>query len=242
MAKIKMDVSEYEQMKENTRLLEKTLAKEEELNKKVKELQKEKIELLEDSKYQVQYITKTETYPKIAVKKPIEEIKQRFFRFFQNSQFHLATESYLNSEFFSVFFDVEEGESYNTEPEIITKGLDEVKAELKKEAIEELDKKSKKALEENKKLKEIKHSLRKSEKKNIDLTEEVQNQSNEISELLKKIEAKENKLQDFFIEENTLKSKINECLETNNFFIKSKIRKILKNSEKNNFIKKRDKI
>ena len=60
MAKIEMDVSEWDIMKENKALLEKSLETEKELNKEIKRLNEEKIEILELTKKKVvSYSTKT---------------------------------------------------------------------------------------------------------------------------------------------------------------------------------------
>ena len=60
MAKIEMDISEYEIMKENKKLLEDSLNKERELQKQVEQLTKDKIKALEDAKMKVVKITKSE--------------------------------------------------------------------------------------------------------------------------------------------------------------------------------------
>jgi len=59
MAKIEMDISEYEIMKENKLLLEKSLEKERELGKEIKGLQQEKLDALDKAKHQVVKIVKT---------------------------------------------------------------------------------------------------------------------------------------------------------------------------------------
>ena len=58
MAQIKMDVSEYETMKENAKLLQISLEREKELQAKIEALDKEKIKVLEDAKMQVIHIKK----------------------------------------------------------------------------------------------------------------------------------------------------------------------------------------
>ena len=60
MAEIKMDVTEYELMKDKARLLEESLKREKELNGQIAKLKDEKIQALEDAKYKVVTVTKTE--------------------------------------------------------------------------------------------------------------------------------------------------------------------------------------
>ena len=60
MAEIKMDISEYEIMKENKKLLENSLEKERELQKQIKKLTDEKVKALADAKMKVVKISRTE--------------------------------------------------------------------------------------------------------------------------------------------------------------------------------------
>jgi hypothetical protein len=60
MAKIEMDISEYEIIMENKKLLEESIQRERSLNDKIEELNKEKIKALEDAKMKVIKIEKTE--------------------------------------------------------------------------------------------------------------------------------------------------------------------------------------
>jgi hypothetical protein len=59
MGKIEMDLSEYDKMQENKRLLEASLDKERSLGDRIKELEEEKRKALEDSAHKVTKITKT---------------------------------------------------------------------------------------------------------------------------------------------------------------------------------------
>ncbi len=60
MAEIKMDISEYEIMKENKKLLENSLEKERELQEQIKKLNDEKTKVLENAKMKVVKISRTE--------------------------------------------------------------------------------------------------------------------------------------------------------------------------------------
>ena len=60
MAKIEMDISEYEAMKENKKLLENSLEKERGLQEQIKKLTDEKTKALEDAKMKVVKISKSE--------------------------------------------------------------------------------------------------------------------------------------------------------------------------------------
>ena len=53
MAEIKMDISEYEIMKENKTLLENALKREKQLNNEIKKLHEEKIQTFEDAKHKI---------------------------------------------------------------------------------------------------------------------------------------------------------------------------------------------
>ena len=68
MAQIKMDVSEYEAMKENKNLLEKSLENERALNEQVKQLTDEKTKALEDAKMKVVKVTRSEVRQHLIMK------------------------------------------------------------------------------------------------------------------------------------------------------------------------------
>lgn len=70
MAKIEMDVSEYEAMKEVKKLLEDSLEKERGLSEEIKTLQQEKLEALDKAKHQVVKIVKTSSEEYIYKKVP----------------------------------------------------------------------------------------------------------------------------------------------------------------------------
>lgn len=228
MAQIKMDVSEYEQMKENTTLLKQALEREKELSNKVEILNKEKIQILKDSDYQVQYITKHKIIQYVLAKRPIAQIVQRFKMLMEDSRnIHYITSEYMDNDFFEVFFEIKELKSYDSTPEIVTKGLDEVKVELREEEKEKLGKEFKEVLKENKKLRNINSKLLTTKKELNICNKEINSQSILLEDLQKD---KENKIiQICELEEQITKFK-NEillCLNNNTFFIKDKIRKIL---------------
>jgi hypothetical protein len=70
MAKIEMDVSEYEAMKEVKKLLEDSLEKERGLSEEIKTLQQEKLDALDKAKHQVVKIVKTSSEEYIYKKVP----------------------------------------------------------------------------------------------------------------------------------------------------------------------------
>jgi len=75
MAKIEMDVSEYDALRENEKLLETSLERERAMQNTIAELNKEKIKLLEDAKMKVVKVTKSEVAEYALIAQPIEHIK-----------------------------------------------------------------------------------------------------------------------------------------------------------------------
>lgn len=133
MAEIKMDVSEYEEMKKVQALLEDSLKRERSLQEENKRLVDEKIKALEDAKMNV---TKVE-------KKIIEE---HFYRPYSGYEWHYREPvrfmgceitEYEARNLVRLFFKREKKEK--VEKSISVHGLDEIKAELRKELKIEID-------------------------------------------------------------------------------------------------------
>lgn len=132
MAKIEMDISEYEIMKENKKLLEDSLNKERELQKQIDQLTKDKINALEDAKMKVVKITKSEVTEHLLRKRADETHTLR-------QLLHLLGIDYrycqINPDFIhidhlrDIFF--EKITSFSTPiEETTTCGLDEIRVEI----------------------------------------------------------------------------------------------------------------
>jgi len=74
MAKIEMDISEYESMKENKVLLEKSLEKERALQKEIKKLTDEKVEALEAAQRKIVKVSKKEVTEHLVFKRNAYDI------------------------------------------------------------------------------------------------------------------------------------------------------------------------
>jgi DNA-directed RNA polymerase subunit H (RpoH/RPB5) len=148
MAKIEMDLSEYEVIKENKKLLEASLQKERELQIEIKKLSEEKLKALEDAKMKVVKIIRTETREGKLIRKEDSRIIK--------SLMDLLGASPSNYEYFNrkismnslenVFF-----ESFYTttipKETVTTHGLDEITVELRAELKNEIDSEIKTKLE-----------------------------------------------------------------------------------------------
>lgn len=130
MAEIKMDVSEYEAMKENKALLEKALKEKDDLYAEIKKLNQEKIDALLEAKMKVVRVVRNEfAEHKLVIKSP-EEIMVDLNRMFRGEfgDYHNAVR-YLSD----IFFDRKPATSKSSTEEVTTQGLDDIKAELRKE-------------------------------------------------------------------------------------------------------------
>lgn len=141
MAKIEMDISEYEIMKENKKLLEDSLNKERELQKQVEQLTKDKIKALEDAKMKVVKITKSEITEHL-LRKRVDEtyVFRELLHVLGIDYRHIQCKpdsiriDYLQNIFF------EKVKSFSTPiEETTTCGLDEIKVEIREELKAKMD-------------------------------------------------------------------------------------------------------
>jgi len=141
MAKIEMDISEYEIMKENKKLLEDSLNKERELQKQVEQLTKDKIKALEDAKMKVVKITKSEVTEHLLRKRVDETYVFREllhvlgidYRYSQHKPDFIHIDHLQNT-----FFEKVKSFSMPIE-ETTTCGLDEIKVEIREELKAKMD-------------------------------------------------------------------------------------------------------
>lgn len=141
MAKIEMDISEYEIMKENKKLLEDSLNKERELQKQVEQLTKDKIKALEDAKMKVVKITKSEVTEHLLRKRVDDTYIFREllhvlgvdYRYLQHKPDLIHIDHLRN-----VFFEKTTQFSMPRE-ETTTYGLDEIKVEIREDLKAKMD-------------------------------------------------------------------------------------------------------
>jgi len=143
MAEIKMDISEYEAMKENKRLLENSLQKERDLNDEIKKLNTDKTKALEDAKMKVVKISKSEINEYYYKKKNDYDTFKTLHSFVSNYASNNA-HSHSPTSYFNIdglidnLFDKIKTTSIPYE-EITTYGLDEVKSEIRNDLKEKMD-------------------------------------------------------------------------------------------------------
>lgn len=143
MATVKIDISEWETMKSKERLLEDSLKREQELSSRINELKEEKIKALENAKMKVVKITKNQTKQfKLARVSNLTELKERLIRVIHsiNGNVDYAAQPTTNNVYdyldnlFTTTTSIIEGV-----PEITLHGLDEIKAELREQAVKDID-------------------------------------------------------------------------------------------------------
>ena len=147
MAKIEMDISEYESMKEYKKLLEDSLKNEKELSSKIILLEKEKNKALEDSKMKVIKISKSESTQHLLYRKDIKEIIPIIFRSlnlptdtqFIRERIGIDINSGYIDSLFEMCFSKITSHSVPVADSYETVGLDEIKNELKTILKAELD-------------------------------------------------------------------------------------------------------
>lgn len=152
-----MDVSEYDAMRENKRLLEASLEKEREYKKEIDRLNEEKIKALEDARMKVVKVYKKETHEHALIKNNNHDIYRELCYYFSKGKENLRGQKMphfpgnynrSDSEFldwlFKVFFSKEQSVSVNTDNETVTThGLDEIKVELREDIESQIDKETK---------------------------------------------------------------------------------------------------
>jgi hypothetical protein len=156
MAIVKLDMTEYNALMENKKLLEDSLENEKKLNKKIKELQQEKIDLLKKNEKSVTIIKKEDSKQQILVKRPLSQIREKILRLATimksgNYGHDFAYMDYVHREI-SVFQDAFFTKSTLTDSPpvetIIYKGLDEFHNEEKTRLREEMEEKYKAQLKD----------------------------------------------------------------------------------------------
>lgn len=155
MAKIEMDLSEYEAIQESKKLLEKSLERERDLQEQVKKLHEEKIEALEKAKKKIVKIVKTQHREIGLVRREPGDIIRALFRKLGLDTRNLDLRLPVSDEygrgvienFMDAFFDVTDTTSIIPD-EVTMHGLDEIKAELREDIKNQIDKATKRKLED----------------------------------------------------------------------------------------------
>lgn len=141
MAEIKMDISEYDEMKKNASLLEEALKREKEQNDKIDTLKQEKLDTLKANEKSVTIITKSEVSEYLLQRRSAQEIIHSMNDFVQGARRGHYTQDYAEdriNSFENIFFD--KTKAYSTPyEEITTKGLDDVKEDIRKELERNID-------------------------------------------------------------------------------------------------------
>ena len=147
MAEIKMDISEYEIMKDNKRLLEKALEREQQLSAEIERLNKEKIEALENAKMKVIKIARSERTEYLINISDSEQIYMDIYH---------ALGGYTHSGFYefkkriSSLDKLFKKETFTNvlSNEITYHGLDDIKAEIRNDIQSQIDEDTKTKLKE----------------------------------------------------------------------------------------------
>ncbi len=155
MATITMDSTEYEFMKKTEKLLQDSLEKERELKKQIDTLNKEKIKAYEDAKMKVVKTTKKVVTQHIMQKRPTMNILARMSEvlhsFYDRSNNRWRDiQDHEIQRLIDMCFESLTSESIELgNPDTIELiGLDDIKAELKKDLLDKLNKDTKKKLED----------------------------------------------------------------------------------------------
>ena len=185
-----MDISEYEAMKENKRLLEESLKNERSLQEQIKKLSDEKTKALEDASMKVVKVTK-HTKEEVLLGKRVydsyalSEIFEMLGVHFDFRRFNPGRIDYIRLS--DIFFEKTTIVNVPHE-EITTHGLDEIKKEIRDELKASMDQETKERLENadklesknaelvklNRELAEANHSLEAGRKALVDRIDELE--------------------------------------------------------------------
>lgn len=232
MAKIEMDLSEYERIQENKRLLEDSLKNERNLKEEITKLQKEKIQALEDAKMKVIKIKKKESTEHLIthydtdyeVNKILVRLKQLVY----TSSNHIYEKNILY-DLYDILF--KKTTTCIIDDEITTHGLDEIKSELRIDIEKGINDDIKNKLKDAEKFQEEKYSilekLSKSNKENSSLNIEIENLLNVIKISQDKLDISDAKLKELTGKFDNIRNIILSFNRLNSYWKLRKIRDIL---------------
>ncbi len=148
MAKIEMDLSEYQEIQKVNRLLEESLDKERVMADEIAKLKQEKIDILKDNEKSVTIIEQIDSVDTIKTLLPHDTILENLYRLFHQGK-SLPYNSYsvsayddmgqpIINRFAEAFFKTETLKMYSQEKSVIRKGFSEVKEEARQEFLKGL--------------------------------------------------------------------------------------------------------
>lgn len=198
-----MDLSEYEEIKKNTKLLEDSLARERGLQDEVKKLNEEKIEALEAAKMKVVKVKKTYRRELALVKREPREIIRGVLRYVGLDSRHLPSHVRIPTEptmgtLIDQFFDLQESNGYSEPDEITMHGLEEVKSEIRKELKGQLDSEVEKDLKSYQELLVTHKKLKDDHKKALSENKILEKDNKKLDKLQGEYEETYNKLREKF--------------------------------------------
>jgi hypothetical protein len=148
MAKIEMDLSEYQEIQKVNRLLEESLDKERKLQEEVVALKQEKIDILKDNEKTVTIVERIDHVDTIKTLRPHEVILQNLFSLFKQTNngsydsYSINAYDHMGSPIVhglaEAFFATERQDLYSQEKSVTRVGFDEVRAEVKAEFEKEI--------------------------------------------------------------------------------------------------------
>ena len=154
MAKIEMDLSEYQEIQKVNRLLEESLDKERALADEVAKLKQEKIDILKDNEKSVTIIERIDSVDTVKTLLPHDVILQNLFQIFQErggNSYSIDAYDHMGQPIVyrlaEAFFKTERQKMYSQEKSITRVGFDEVKKEAKDEFLKDLSEESKRRRE-----------------------------------------------------------------------------------------------
>lgn len=174
MATIEMDVSEFKAMEKNTELLEEALKREKKLNDRVNELQKAEIKALETAKKKVVHVTEVSRNDYVITMVPRHELLQSVrdaMNMIQRGHVEYGIDRLetIQQGFFAVTHDQGMETSY-----IKSVGLDETKAEIRKDLENLLEDKYRREIEAYNKLKDNIEEVKNAESKKASVAIEAE--------------------------------------------------------------------
>jgi hypothetical protein len=185
MAKIEMDISEYNQIMENKRLLEEALDREQELNNTIRKLEQEKIKALEDAKMQVIHKKIIEHRTQHIVKNPVTFVR----RMLLNAGLPVPEQVFsriTRQELEWLYVNHIEEHKFTSEqqnPEVTIIGLDEVKTDIRKELREQMLKEIQDAEEKSKKFTSLMNEISKLTTQNDSAIDRIETLLNDTTRL-----------------------------------------------------------
>jgi hypothetical protein len=215
MAEIKMDVSEYEAMKENASLLKEALGREKELGEQIKKLNQEKIQALEKIPNKVVHTITQNIYEEVCLQKDPREIAYNMLRVLERTlgqRIEVPTYTRLSSASLvdvlgaeishnlGFFFEKKTNKTIPIETHEYI-GFEDVRAQVKKHFEKNLDKTTTSILESypevKNKLFEVERSLKSLQTQHDKVLNENFNLLEEKKKYLEELEAQKKSIEDF---------------------------------------------